>query len=107
MRGSRAIEILIMLHNKNMATAYETTRSVVFSFGSTVVGLMACAILSRMLKLTDLTPSTDTFPTFAFTYLSHHIPAKHTPYKDQALSLSVQHCNNEVSYTCWYAVHIE
>ena len=58
MRGSRN-EILITSHNKNMATAVGTTRSVVFSFGFTVVGLMACVVFSCMLKLTDLTPLTD------------------------------------------------
>ena len=68
----KQVEILITSRNKNVATADGMTRSIVFSFSSTVVGLMACGIFSGMLKLTDLTPSTDTFPTFAFAYLSHH-----------------------------------
>ena len=69
------VEILITSHNKNMVTADGTTRSVVslLRFCSCWFcwfdGL--CNILS-LLKLTDLIPSTDTFPTFTFTYLSHH-----------------------------------
>ena len=43
---SNQVEILIMSRNKNVATASGTTRKkiVVFSFSSTVVGLMACVI---------------------------------------------------------------
>ena len=55
------VEILIMSRNKNVATADRMTHSIVLSFSSTVVSLMACGIFSGKLK-----PSTDTFLTFTF-----------------------------------------
>ena len=65
-------EILITSRNKNVAMATDNSQHIVFSFGSKVVGLMACVIILTYIELTDLTPLTDTFPTFAFTYLSNH-----------------------------------